>query len=328
MTALVLIASSATSTAASAGVRGRFRRRARPARDLAVLGSLRAVAVLEGPGRAEARDRAVRADPGAVVPARVLGLGPFLPRRQPRPARRAPTARRCASARSAAELVDHAWPTVLLRIKAVAALAVGAGAVRAAARGWRGGQRRLRAPTGDRELAAAGVSVACSASAGGSLIAIMTQAGFSGNDRYLVLGAALIDDRRRRRAGAGRRSSWARPVAAAMRRSRGARDWPGHRSALVRAAVRARLRVGAAWIGKPHRPPGHAPRARLPGAAAQDSAAAAVTKLGGPSKVLACGTRDDRGLPGADARVDSSGSTRRRQASPLTADDAGPRART
>ena len=69
------------------GVRRRVRGGARPAGDLAVLGSVRAVVVLEGPGRPQARDRAVRADPGAVVRAGVLGVGSFLPRRQPGSAR-------------------------------------------------------------------------------------------------------------------------------------------------------------------------------------------------------------------------------------------------
>ena len=102
MTAIVLIAVERhLDGALPAGVRGRLLGGARPPRDLAVLGSLRAVAVVEGPGRAQARDRAVRADPGAVVPARVLGLGSLLPRRQPRASRRAPTAPRSPSARSA-----------------------------------------------------------------------------------------------------------------------------------------------------------------------------------------------------------------------------------
>jgi len=92
------------------------------------------------------------------------------------------------------ELVKHAWPTVLLRIKVAAALGVGlASWMLFRGHSSRGGWRNWRAPE-PRELALASTLVA-----GGLgltwwvLIAVLTQAGFSGNDRYLVLGAALIE---------------------------------------------------------------------------------------------------------------------------------------
>src|SRR5690242_5909427 len=87
-------------------------------------------------------------------------------------------------------VVDHAWPKVLLRIKAVAAVAVLA-ALFLLFRRWRGGQRRFES---DRERALA-LLVFCGVLGFGwwVLIGLMTQAGFSGNDRYLVLGAALIN---------------------------------------------------------------------------------------------------------------------------------------
>jgi hypothetical protein len=88
-------------------------------------------------------------------------------------------------------LVKHAWPTVLLRIKILTALAV-AGAAYVL---WRAHRARSSwTLSGDREQAQATVVVL------GVLgvvwfvvIAILTQAGFSGNNRYLVLGSALIE---------------------------------------------------------------------------------------------------------------------------------------
>lgn len=83
-----------------------------------------------------------------------------------------------------AELAKHAWPLVLLRLKVAAALAVGAALLVL-------GRMRSRA----RRHPALIVLSAC----GGFglmwwvLIAAETQAGFSGNDRYLVLGSAFIE---------------------------------------------------------------------------------------------------------------------------------------
>jgi hypothetical protein len=89
------------------------------------------------------------------------------------------------------ELVKHAWPTVLLRVKVAAALAVGGAAalVWRAHKTWRLWQ--LRGPR-DRALVAL-VMAGVFGLVWWILIALLTQAGFSGNDRYLVLGAALID---------------------------------------------------------------------------------------------------------------------------------------
>jgi hypothetical protein len=89
------------------------------------------------------------------------------------------------------ELADHAWPQVLLRIKVFTALAVGAAGVLL----WRGHRARgsWRLST-IREHALAGIILAGLLGAGWwVVIGIMTQAGFSGNNRYLVLGAALIE---------------------------------------------------------------------------------------------------------------------------------------
>jgi hypothetical protein len=90
-----------------------------------------------------------------------------------------------------AELTKAAWPTMLLRIKVVAALLVAAVAV-ISWRTWRrDGVAALRTPVSRARIIAALMGV------GGLawfvVIAVMTQAGFSGNNRYLVLGAALVD---------------------------------------------------------------------------------------------------------------------------------------
>ena len=90
-----------------------------------------------------------------------------------------------------AELKRAAWPTMLLRIKVVAALLViaVAGILLAAYR--RAGLAGLRTDANRARLTAALIGL------GGLawfvVIAVMTQAGFSGNNRYLVLGSALVD---------------------------------------------------------------------------------------------------------------------------------------
>jgi hypothetical protein len=88
-----------------------------------------------------------------------------------------------------AELKQAAWPTMLLRIKLVAALLVAATVVllaRARSRGeavWSPAHRA-------RAIAAL---LGLGGLAWFVVIAIMTQVGFSGNNRYLVLGSALVD---------------------------------------------------------------------------------------------------------------------------------------
>jgi len=91
-----------------------------------------------------------------------------------------------ASCPFCAELKDHAWPLILLRIKAAAAFAM----VLAA---W--GLWRIRGRGSGDEPQRHNVAVLALGVLGIAwlvLIAIMTQAGFSGNNRYLVLGAALV----------------------------------------------------------------------------------------------------------------------------------------
>src|ERR1019366_9043471 len=89
------------------------------------------------------------------------------------------------------ELVDAAWPTILLRIKIVAAVLVGVVAL-LLLRGWRRERGdALRAPRARAQAAAAAAGVA--GLAWFVVIAVMTQIGFSGNNRYLVIGSALVE---------------------------------------------------------------------------------------------------------------------------------------
>ena len=92
------------------------------------------------------------------------------------------------------ELVDHAWPTVLLRIKARRGrCSPGSSSfVLCAAVAPRRRRARLRDAAGPRARPPRPASAVLGL-AWFVVIAIMTQAGFSGNNRYLVIGSALID---------------------------------------------------------------------------------------------------------------------------------------
>lgn len=89
-----------------------------------------------------------------------------------------------------AELAKHAWPRVMFRVKAVGLLAAAVAA---------GGLWRARGAVRWGSSLTAGslarIVLVGAALAGWGwwiLIAVLTQAGFSGNDRYLVLGSALV----------------------------------------------------------------------------------------------------------------------------------------
>lgn len=89
------------------------------------------------------------------------------------------------------ELVDAAWPTILLRLKLAAAVLVGVVGV-LLARAWRrDGRAVLRSP----QTHAQAITALCGLAGlvWFVVIATLTQAGFSGNNRYLVLGSALVD---------------------------------------------------------------------------------------------------------------------------------------
>ena len=89
------------------------------------------------------------------------------------------------------ELEDAAWPTILLRIKIAAAALVGVVAV-VLFRRWRhDGLSALQAPQARAQWMTALMGVA--GLAWFVVIATMTQIGFSGNNRYLVIGSSLVE---------------------------------------------------------------------------------------------------------------------------------------
>jgi hypothetical protein len=98
-----------------------------------------------------------------------------------------------ASCPFCSELADHAWKLVLLRVKVVVAIGLAVAGVTvwrrrrgaSAARASGASDTRGRADEQVLAIGALGLSWIL-------LIALMTQAGFSGNNRYLVLGTALI----------------------------------------------------------------------------------------------------------------------------------------
>jgi hypothetical protein len=183
---------------------------------------------------------------------------------------------------------------VLLRVKAVAgiAMAVAAFGLWRERRSW--WPRSLRTPS---RRARAGLVAAGAAGAGWwILIAVLTQAGFSGNDRYLVLGAALIA------IVGGVGWAWGSIALATLLRRLG--------GALASGGARARQRITAPavsggigalavaavfmalppWIGANvvDIPATH--RALVYQAHLREDMTRVVRYLGGPDKVLRCGT--------------------------------------
>ncbi len=185
------------------------------------------------------------------------------------------------------ELGKHAWPTVPSRIKAAAIVAIAAAVFEL----WRATRRRARRRLeGAREHALAAVAAAgLLGFAWWILIAVMTQAGFSGNDRYLVLGAALIE------IAGGVGWAWAAIELG--------RALPGATGRLRAAGTRARLWISTvttaafmlvfllvpSWIGglvhlsKTHRALNYQALLRT-------DASAAVSRLGGSAAILRCGS--------------------------------------
>jgi hypothetical protein len=179
-----------------------------------------------------------------------------------------------------AELVDHAWPTVLLRVKVAAVIAVGAAVgmlyrpVRAR-RSW-----RLQ---GAREHALGGIVLAgVLGLAWWVVIAIMTQAGFSGNNRYLVLGAALVN------ISGGVGWGWAALSLASSAGKRGLNAAGIAWGAL--AVVTIAFLVLPNWVGNNLIDVPRTHRALVYQAHLREDVTKAVAELGGPAKILRCGT--------------------------------------
>jgi hypothetical protein len=181
------------------------------------------------------------------------------------------------------ELVDHAWVWVLLRIKIAAAV----GAVVAAVQLWRihreRGGWRLEGP---REHALGAMLGAALLGLGWFVvIAIMTQAGFSGNDRYLVLGAALLD------IAGGAAFGWAAYGLARRTGRLGRLRLHGGAAAVSAVALMVLVYMFVPnWVGKNLIAIPRTHRALVYQARLRIDAADAIKKLGGRDRVLACGT--------------------------------------
>jgi len=168
------------------------------------------------------------------------------------------------------EFVHHAWPTLLLRVKVVAGIAMAVAAF---------GLWRLRRVEVARVTL---IAVGLAGLGWWTLIGVLTQAGFSGNDRYLVLGAALVA------IAGGVGWGWAADgVASILSRIRVPRPVAGGAGVLAAAALFMAL---PPWIGANvvDIPATH--RALVYQAHLREDMTAAVDRLGGPSRVLACGT--------------------------------------
>jgi hypothetical protein len=184
-----------------------------------------------------------------------------------------------------AELTRAALPTIMLRIK-IMALALVAVSPLVLWRMRRGGAPAARAPWARPVLSAAMLGLG-----GGAwfvVIALMTQIGFSGNDRYLVLGAALVDV-----CGAVAFGWLAVELTRAVLALRGR----GRRAVAVPTAALAGTALTAAafamlpaWIARQDfvsLPKVHG--ALLYQARLRDELARAIALAGGPRHVLGCG---------------------------------------
>jgi hypothetical protein len=179
-----------------------------------------------------------------------------------------------ASCPFCAELKDHAWPLVLLRIKIAAALAV-------LAAGW--ALWRARFAWSERTRALATLVVAgVFGLAWWVLVGLETQAGFSGNDRYLVLGSAFIV------LAGGVGFGWlALALAGVVRRRRAALGRP---AVWVASAACSLLFVfGPNWVGKNLIDIPRTHGSLLYQAHLRQDLATLIAQHGGAKGILACG---------------------------------------
>jgi len=186
------------------------------------------------------------------------------------------------------ELADHAWPLVMDRIKVAALLLIGAAAV-LLAQAWRRrvGGIRFR-PTSRRDRALVVLAV-CGLFGfiWWILIALETQAGFSGNDRYLVIGSAFID------VAGGAGFGWAALELAALLR----RHLPASRDRLRPPRMLAATTVLAAavflvapnWIGRGVISVSRTHRALVYQATLRKDLVALINRAGGAGRLKACG---------------------------------------
>jgi hypothetical protein len=182
------------------------------------------------------------------------------------------------------ELSKHAWPLVLLRIKVAAVLAV-LTAAWLLFRGWR--TRPGWKLSGNRDRALVVLALIGVFGLGWwILVALETQSGFSGNDRYLVLGSALIE------IAGGVGFGWA-----ALGLARAARRWwPA-----LRARAAAAATVGATalltivffavpnWVGGNLIDFQRTHASLVYQAHLRQDVASLVARAGGAKRLLACG---------------------------------------
>jgi hypothetical protein len=171
------------------------------------------------------------------------------------------------------EFTRHAWHSLLPRVEVAALLASAAAAFGL----WRmRGRRRWLSRRGAARIELLSLGVLGFAWWIG--VAIETQAGFSGNDRYLVLGAALI--------GIAGGVGWAWGASGVARLLRGRWRVP----AAVLAAVGVFLAVPPSIFkkGVTSLPATHG--ALVYQAHLRDDLSRAVSELGGPGRILRCGT--------------------------------------
>jgi hypothetical protein len=202
-------------------------------------------------------------------------------------------------------IAKHAWRTILLRVKVVAGIAV-----LAAALGLLRVRRRLlaRAPLAEPERARIVlIGIGLAGIGWWILIGLLTQIGFSGNDRYLVLGAALIAiaggvgwgwaacglTSLARRITVAARGGAAASAASALDSARLGPAGLGALAALVPAAIFMAL---PPWVGANVVDVQATHRALVYQAHLREDGGAAVQKAGGRAKVLGCGTMMTEGF--------------------------------
>ncbi|MHB8657424.1 MAG: hypothetical protein ACYC91_05630 [Solirubrobacteraceae bacterium] len=219
------------------------------------------------------------------------------------------------------ELVNHAWPTVLLRIKIAAVLGVGAAAsvLLGIVRGRGGGWRTWRLTTPREHALATVVMAGVLGLTWWVLIGVLTQAGFSGNDRYLVLGAALVE------VGGGVAWGWAavRLLRLAVHRRPAARE---RLAALAGAAVALMALVFVFvpnQVGENLIDIQRTHRALVYQAHLREDAAAAVARLGGAERIRRCGTVMTEGFQVPMLAWTMGVHTDQIETSPLNADEPG-----
>jgi hypothetical protein len=178
------------------------------------------------------------------------------------------------------ELADHAWKLVLLRVKVIVAIGLGVAAVTV----WRRRRGVAATPGPDsrspRRHDEAVLAIGALGLSWILLIAVMTQAGFSGNNRYLVLGTALIVVVGG--VGWGWLAGW---IGAGVRRF-ARRAPPGLTGAIVAAALFMAL---PPWIGGQvvDLPATH--RALNYQAQLRSDVKLAINRAGGAARLLKCG---------------------------------------